>query len=82
MAVRSHCRTSALGPKSDGGSVQRESTPDMILGSRSSLRGKTDCIGTDHLWRHLETLVVDKQTQRPLEYWVTRLALESVERTP
>ena len=24
----------------------------MILGSRSSLSSKTDCIGTDHLWRH------------------------------
>ena len=36
----------------DGGSVQRELTPNMILGSRSTLSAKTDCIGTDHLWRN------------------------------
>ena len=30
----------------------------------------------------VETLVVDKQTQRRLEHWVNRLALESVESLP
>jgi hypothetical protein len=30
----------------------------------------------------VETVVVEKQTQSRVEHWVTRLALESVERTP